>query len=101
MIVLKKALDDPQLEGLACICPSESSVLARIVKTLPTTAYVSEWRYGIGEIKYVYRVHTNGIIPELKGIFEKGIKGGHPQLTALYSREELVRIIQQYQADSE
>lgn len=98
--VLKKALDDPRLDGLTCISPSESSVLARIVTTLPTDAYISEWRYGIGEIKYVYHVHTNGIIPQLKDLFEKGIRGGHPKLTALYSKEELEDIIKQYQVGS-
>lgn len=101
MTVLRKALDDPKLEGLACISPSESSVLAKIVTTLPTDAYISEWRYGIGEIRYVYHVHTNGIIPELRKLFEKGIGGGHPKLTALYSKEELINLIRYYQADSE
>lgn len=92
--ILRQALEDPKLEDLPCICPSHSPQLTRVLKELPPDAYVSEWRYGMGDIRYEYHVHRNGAALQLREAFSNGARGGHPRLTAVYSREELEKLIQ-------
>lgn len=95
LAVLRRALEDPKLEDLPCICPSHIPQLISVLKELPPDACVSEWRYGMGDIRYEYRVHGNGAALQLREAFSNGARGGHPTLTAVYSREELERLIQQ------
>jgi len=91
--ILRKALKDLKLDGLTCISSSESPRLSEIVKNLSPDACISEWRYGMGNIRYEYHVHQDGIAEQLREAFKNGVSGGHPKLTAIYSREELKKII--------
>jgi hypothetical protein len=97
---LRKALNDPKLEDLPCICPAHNSELIRILRKLPSDAFVSEWRHGQGIVRYEYHVHMNGVGASLRDAFDKGAKGGYPTLTAVYSREELEKISQESEAGS-
>jgi hypothetical protein len=94
--ILNKALKDSKVEGLVCISPDYKKRLSEIIKDMPSEAYLTEWRYGVGEIYYVYYMHTNGIGPKLKEAFEKDFRGGHPKLTAVYQKKELEHIIQKF-----
>jgi hypothetical protein len=92
---LKKALEDPKIEGLDSISSDDTSRLTEIVDELPSDGCISEWRYGVGIIKYEYHIHKNGIFNPLKEAFEKGVRGGGPRrLTAVYCKEDLQKIIQ-------
>ncbi len=91
---LRRALEDPKLEGL-------SSLSNRMFGLVPQNCYVSEWRVGMGEIRYEYRVHRSEIGEELKRAFLEGNSGGHPKLTGVYSKEDLRRLNQPQEARSE
>lgn len=93
--IANMALQDPKLEGVDCICRSNYPGLVDIVEGLPSGAYVSEWRYGMGETRYEYRVHQDGIGEQLRKAFESGVRFGHPWLTAVYTKDELKKLIQQ------
>lgn len=95
LAVLKKALKDPKVQGLSCISPNNKPKLLEILRELPSTSYLSEWKYGMGQIKYVYHVH-NGKGVKLKEAFDNGARGGHPKLTGVYSKKDLQAIIQKY-----
>ena len=100
LLILKKALEDPKIEDLDSISSDASSRLAEIVNELPNGGCISEWRYGLGQIKYEYRLHKNGISDQLKEAFKKGVRGGGPRrLTAVYCKQEIRKIIQKSEAD--
>lgn len=84
--ILKRALEDPKLKGLTCICSSQYSILDKHLDRVPEGGSVSEWRYGNGSVFYEYRVHKKELSRELKQAFDEGARGGHPKLTAVYSR---------------
>ncbi len=98
---LQRALKDPKIEGITCICDAEMNRLKKIIPSLPANAIISEWKYGIGQVHYEYHIHTNGNSVQLKEAYEQNVRGGHPKLTALYSIEQLNALIQQYAAASE
>ncbi|MCK4670557.1 MAG: hypothetical protein KAT43_05120 [Nanoarchaeota archaeon] len=94
--ILLRALKDPILEGIDCICPSNYPKLAITLVNLSSDTFISEWRYGIGEIKYECHVHRNGIGEQIKRAFENGVRGGGSRkLTSVRSKEELDVLIQQ------
>lgn len=93
--ILRQALKAPLLEGIVCISSKYSREIVQFLETLPENGCVSEWRYGIGKIEYKFRVHINGLGVELKQAFLEGIRGGHPKLTAVYTKQELQNLIQQ------
>jgi hypothetical protein len=99
--LLKKGLQDPTLEGLTCIGPSEASQLVKVFNALPQDGCVSEWKYGVGEVTYRYHIHGGDTAAGLRRAFEEGIRGGHPTLTAVYTKKELQELISQYEADFE
>ena len=91
---LKAALTDPQID-IDHIGPSYYDQLAKIISQLPTGSIISEWKHKFGGIKYEYHAHTNGIRGQLQIVYEKGIRGGNPQLIKLYSLSDLEKLIQQ------
>ncbi len=98
---LRRALEDPRIEDLDSINPNNTSRLIKIVNKLPEAGCISEWRYGLGEIKYEYRIHNNGISNPLKEAFEKGVRGGGPRrLTGVYFKRDIQKIIQKSEAGS-
>lgn len=56
--VLRKAIKDPKIPKLDCICSSNKSRLIKLVQEVPKHAHISEWRYGLGKIRYNYHLHT-------------------------------------------
>ncbi len=83
--VLKKALKDPVVEfgpfGLvAKIKPNEC-------------ACISEWRHGLGEIKYIYHIHKGDFAIKLQEAYNNGYKGGNPKLIDIYTRKDLEDIV--------
>lgn len=62
--ILKEVIKDPKIDLDGCI---------------------SEWKYGMGEVKYVYHIHTKETATKLKEAYRRGIRGGHPKLTAIYN----------------
>jgi hypothetical protein len=91
--ILKAALKDPVLENIDCLFCGESSGLIGVIDSLPSDACISEWRYGLGEVKYEYHVHTYDISSKLREAFEMGFRAGHPKLTAIYSKDKFKSII--------
>jgi len=91
---LRSALKDPVISNLDCICPSNKQVLEDIVSHLPDNAIISEWKYTIGNVKYLYHIHTNGINKKLNEAYINNVRGGNPKLTKIYSKKELKKIIE-------
>lgn len=89
--LFKQALKDQRLD-IECITTGAAE-LAGVVESLPNGSFVSEWRYGLGLIIYEYRLHERNIGLQLVELLRRGIRGGHPHLTAVYSKGELERII--------
>lgn len=98
--VLKKALADPKLDNLECISDGVDSKLVEILEGLPLDSYISEWKYGFGEIKYEYHIHKGEVAEQLKEAFRNGARGGHPGLTAVYLKKELEALTLKSQVDS-
>ena len=96
LVAMKRALKDKEVNNLVCISRTYKSDLVRIIEKMPNTAYLSEWRYGMGVIKYVYRIHNNKIGSKLKEAFDAGAKGGHPTLTGIYSKNDLENLINNF-----
>lgn len=90
--ILKKALNDPQVR-IDCISYSYDPKLIEYVRKMSSNLYISEWRYGIGEIRYEYHIHSKELAKKLIGALKKGAHGGHPRLTAIYSKDKLEEII--------
>src|SRR3989338_7618615 len=98
---LRKGLQDQKIENLTCITSSNLLRLRGLISDIPDGAYISEWRYGMGDIKYEYHIHVGNGAKELKEAYESGAIGGHPKLTGLYSKEELRDITSKFEALSE
>jgi hypothetical protein len=83
--ILKKALKDPVVEfgpfGLATKIGADEC------------ACISEWRYGLGEVKYVYHIHKGDFAIKLQEAFNEGKKGGNPKLTYIYLRKDLEDLV--------
>src|SRR3989344_6295700 len=90
--ILKRAHRDPKID-LYCVTPELYKEIARILPKIPEDAIVSEWRYDIIKVHYEYHIHTDGIKEELLKLFKEGKRGWHPTLTAIYSREDLEKIV--------
>ncbi len=101
IILFKQALKDPQIEGLECICPSLVGELSRLVKELPDSAWVSEWRYGMSVITYRYYLHLNEVGSQLKKAHDEGKRAGHPFFTGIYSKQDLEKLLAKYEAGVE
>jgi len=99
--LFKKALKDPQIKGLECICPSDKSALRKVLINLPDDEWVSEWRYGMGEIFYRYHRHLNGLGQKLKKAYDEGKRAGHPFFTGIFSKQDLESITAKYEEASE
>ncbi len=99
---LRKASEDPEIEGLDCISQENLPKLIEVLAELPDDGCISEWRYGWGEIEYKCRIHKNGVVNLLQEAFEKGVRGGGSQkLTGVYSKQRLRETIQEFEAGSE
>ncbi|MBI4155110.1 hypothetical protein HY498_03425 [Candidatus Woesearchaeota archaeon] len=99
--LFKKALKDPQIKGLECICPSGRVALQKVLKTLPDNVWVSEWRYGMGIVSYRYYLHINGLGLKLKKAYDEGKRAGHPFFTGIFSKQDLESIAAKYEEASE
>lgn len=99
--ILKRSLEDPIIKGIDCISPNSVSQLRRVIQESDPGALISEWRYGPGQVKYIYRKHENGINPILQEAFQKGVRGGNPKLTGLYSIPQLQTLVRSYENHSE
>ena len=99
--MLKQALQDPKIEDLSCICPVNYPLLKNILRGLTHDCYISEWQYGMGMIHYEYHIHRGEKGARLQEERQKGIKGGHPTLTVVYSKKELETIIQKAEKEAE
>ena len=81
--VLSNALNIPPLP-IKILGPSE----ARELLETPSVKYVSEWKHTVGRVSYQYRPHGDEG-KELRELHDKGVKGGHPWLVKVLSREDL------------
>jgi len=92
--LLRQALSDPKLEDLACITSDSIRSLQSIAEQLPVGEGISEWRIGLGIIKYEYHLHKQGMAVQLKKALNKRISGGGPhKLTGVYFKKNLQEII--------
>lgn len=90
---LKFALLDPQIEGISVVSLENGESIDRYLAEHSENFYLSEWRFGVGKVCYKYHIHTEEVGRGLQKLFQRGIKGGHPYLTAVYSRGDLVKIV--------
>jgi len=89
--LFKRARKDEHIKGVDSLFDCE---MIPVVKMLPPKSYISEWRYGMGEIRYEYYIHSNSFANKLKKVLNKGING-YPfyKLTNIYSKKDLKEIL--------
>ena len=105
--IFKKALKDPALKGIDYISSSNlKKIVDSITKSLKDDYVISEWKHTLGNVRYEYHVHTDGIKYGLIKLYLKNIRGGNPKLVNfyskrrhLYSRKKLENIIQEAQKE--
>ena len=90
--VFKKALQDPKILRLTCFTPKNFYILENIIKKRKDDFYISEWKHNING-KYEYHIHTNGILKDLKRLYNNNICGGNPKLIGIYSKNKLKQLI--------
>lgn len=90
--IFKRALKDPKID-IDVIALSRVAQIEKIIKELTEGGYVSEWRHTLGEVEYEYHMHSAAFGETLKGLYDKGVRGGNGKLTNVYSRSDLEEII--------
>ncbi len=90
--ILRRAYAAPELD-IRVIDPSQTEKIVRILED-PSIKYISEWKHTVGKLKYTYHKHGEEG-QELKELLKKGIAGGNPWLTNVFSREDLETILEE------
>lgn len=89
--ILRKALQEPRVEGLKLISYGHIDDIVGILSENPDAEYVSEWKYELaGPIRYEYRLHNVSEGRELKELYQRGKTSSLPRLTGVYTRQELI-----------
>ncbi len=94
--VLRKALEAPLCRGISCITPRKKEELSTVLDSMDDNSYLSEWRVGLGILRYEFRFHDEELGNSLKGLYGRGVRGGHPKLTGVYSKQDLISLLDEY-----
>lgn len=90
--ILKKALEDPQLEITVLNASTYKSILP-MIRNLPEGSCVSEWKHSLGYLRYEYHTHNGDFANEIIELYKLGINGGNPKLIKVYSKQEFEKLI--------
>jgi len=96
--VLEKALKDPQLKW-PVLMPLNYAQIKKHLERLSNELYISEWRYSLdGKLDWIYHAHKKQFAMLLQDAMKHGQEElktrGRPNLIAVYSKPDLVRIVQ-------
>ena len=91
--IYKRALKDPSF-NIDAILPSQYGNIEKMLEKTAEDECISEWKHGMGKVGYEYHIHQQEIGCILQSLLEQGIQGGNPKLIKVYSKKELVDLIQ-------
>ena len=91
--IYKEALKDPSFK-IDAVLPSQYGNIEKMLGKIAEDEYISEWKHTAGEISYEYHIHQQETGHILQNLLEQGMRGGNPRLTKVYSKKDLIDLVQ-------